>query len=232
MMGAGLFITGTGTDVGKTYISGLLLKKLHEAGKDAVYYKAAMSGNERGEDGTLIPGDALHVKNVSGISQELGEMCPYVYETAVSPHLAAKLEGSPVELERVVEGYEKLSREHDIVIAEGSGGIVCPIRYDSRKIMLEDIVKAFGLDCIIVADAGLGTINHVVLTNEYLKARGIKVRGIILNNYLDGDMMHRDNKQMCSLLTGLEVLACVRAGEQDIAIDAQKLEAICKGEKE
>ena len=66
------------------------MKKLHEAGKDAVYYKAAMSGNERSADGSLIPGDALHVKNVSGISQELGEMCPYVYETAVSPHLSGK----------------------------------------------------------------------------------------------------------------------------------------------
>ena len=80
-----LFITGTGTDIGKTYVTGLILKKLQESGRRAAYYKAAMSGNERDADGHLIPGDALHVKTVSGITQPLKTMCPYVYEAAVSP---------------------------------------------------------------------------------------------------------------------------------------------------
>ena len=66
-MSKGLFITGTGTDVGKTFVSGLILKKLRESGKNAAYYKAAMSGNDRRADGSLIPGDALYVKEVSGI---------------------------------------------------------------------------------------------------------------------------------------------------------------------
>lgn len=101
-----LFITGTGTDVGKTFVTGLILKKLHESGLDAAYYKAAMSGNERRPDGSLIPGDALHVKNVSGISQSLQGMCPYVYEAAVSPHLASRLEGNPVQMEVVKQGFE------------------------------------------------------------------------------------------------------------------------------
>ena len=78
-----LFVIGTGTDIGKTYISGLIVKKLRESGSRAAYYKAAMSGNERRADGSLIPGDALFVKEVSGISQPLEEMCPYIYETAV-----------------------------------------------------------------------------------------------------------------------------------------------------
>ena len=82
-----IFITGTGTDVGKTFVTGLLVKKLQENGLGAAYYKAAMSGNERTKDGTLVPGDALYVKQVSGITQPLAQMCPYIYETAVSPHL-------------------------------------------------------------------------------------------------------------------------------------------------
>ena len=86
-MSKGIFITGTGTDIGKTYVTGLIVKKLRESGADAAYYKAAMSGNERRADGSLIPGDALQVKTMSGIGQPLEEMCPYVYETAVSPHL-------------------------------------------------------------------------------------------------------------------------------------------------
>lgn len=227
MMSKGLFITGTGTDIGKTYVTALLLKKLREGGFDAAYFKAAMSGNERGADGSLIPGDAAQVKSVSGIEQALGEMCPYVYETAVSPHLAARLEGSPVELEEVMAAYGRVCEKHELVIAEGSGGIVCPIRYDEKKLMLEDIVRALGLPCAVVADAGLGTINHVVLTVEYLRARGFEVRGVILNNFVKGDVLHEDNKVMCTRLADTPVLACVGAGECDIDIDAQRLASLC-----
>lgn len=88
-----IFMTGTGTDVGKTYVTALLVKKLKERGYDPAYYKAAVSGNTRGSDGRLIAGDALYVKNISGIDQPLDEMCPYIYERAVSPHLAAQIEG-------------------------------------------------------------------------------------------------------------------------------------------
>ena len=67
-MSKGIFITGTGTDIGKTYVTGLIVKKLRESGVNAAYYKAAMSGNERRADGSLIPGDALQVKTMSGIA--------------------------------------------------------------------------------------------------------------------------------------------------------------------
>lgn len=79
-MAKSIFITGTGTDIGKTYVAGLIVKKIADAGKSAAYYKAAMSGNDRREDGTLIPGDALFVRQTAGIEQPLDEMCPYVYE--------------------------------------------------------------------------------------------------------------------------------------------------------
>ena len=73
-MSKAVFITGTGTDMGKTYLSGLIVKKLAQAGKNPAYYKAAMSGNDRRADGSLIPGDALFVKEMSGISQSLDAM--------------------------------------------------------------------------------------------------------------------------------------------------------------
>lgn len=122
MMTKKLFITGTGTDIGKTYVSALILKKLKDMGKNAAYYKAAMSGNDRDEQGRLIPGDALHVKNISGIQQSMESMCPYVYETAVSPHLASRIEGNPVKLEVVKKGFETLCCEYDSILMEGSGG--------------------------------------------------------------------------------------------------------------
>ena len=228
----GIFVTGTGTDIGKTFVTALLVKKLHDAGCNTAYFKAAVSGNERDENGRLIPGDAAYVKKISGISQPLDTMCPYIYETAVSPHLASKIEGDLVELENVKDRYEKLCDEYEYVICEGSGGIVCPIRYDDRKIMLEDIIKTLGLPAIIVADAGLDMINSVLLTCEYRKAHGMEIRGLILNNFHKGDIMEEDNKVMCEKLTGLPVIACVGENDTDLDISAELLEQLCKGGKQ
>ncbi|GAA6396642.1 dethiobiotin synthase [Solibaculum mannosilyticum] len=225
-MSKNLFLTGTGTDVGKTYVSGLMIKKMRENKKKTAYYKAAMSGNDRRPDGSLIPGDAQFVKSISGLEQPLEEMCPYLYEAAVSPHLAAQMEGNPVELERVLECFDDVCNRYDYVTAEGSGGILCPLRFDRYKIRLEDFIKARNLSCLMVADAGLGTINSVVLTAEYMKAHGIPVKGIIFNRYQQGNTLHEDNLLMCESLTGLKVLACVRDGDTDLEIPFELLESL------
>ena len=125
-MSKAIFLTGTGTDIGKTFIAGLIVKKLAQAGKNPAYYKAAMSGNDRRPDGSLIPGDALFCRQMSGISQPLGEMCPYVYENAWSPHLASRVEGNPVDLAVVHEGFTKVAENYDYITMEGSGGIRLP----------------------------------------------------------------------------------------------------------
>lgn len=221
-----LFITGTGTDVGKTYVSGLIVKKLKESGVSAAYYKAAMSGNERRADGSLIPGDALCVKKVSGIGQPLEEMCPYVYENAVSPHLASRMEGNPVRLEVVLEGFRKVCGSYEYVTMEGSGGILCPVCFDEAKIWLPDVIKACGAECLLVADAGLGTINDVGLTAFFMKEQGIPLKGIIFNHFKPGDVMQEDNLKMCEHLTGVKVAACVQDGATDLNISAESLKML------
>lgn len=223
-MSKNLFFTGTGTDVGKTYVTGLIVKKLREGGASSAYYKAAMSGNERRTDGTLIPGDALQVKTMSGVEQPLEEMCPYIYETAVSPHLAAKIEGNPIEMECVLKNFDRVCGTYDYVTVEGSGGIFCPLRFDEQKVQLEDFIKARSLACLMIADAGLGTINAVVLTAEYMKARKIPVKGIIFNHYEPGNPLHEDNRLMCEAMTGLNVVACVKDGDMDLDIPFELLE--------
>ncbi len=225
-MSKNIFITGTGTDVGKTYVAGLILKKFKEHGRNAAYYKAAMSGNERRADGTLIPGDALEVRTISGIAQPLEDMCPYIYENAVSPHLAAQMEGNPVDLDIVLENYDRLCETYDYVTAEGSGGILCPLRFDREKIQLEDFVRARGLGCLVVADAGLGTINAVVLTVEYMKSRHIPVRGIVFNHYEEGNPLHEDNRFMCESMTGLKIVACVKENDTDLDMPFELLESL------
>ena len=221
-MSKALFVTGTGTDTGKTYITGLIVKKLQEARKNPAYYKAAMSGNDRRPDGTLIPGDALAVQTMSGIDQSLTSMCPYVYEHAYSPHLASRLEGNPVVMDVVTHGFADVTAVYDYVTVEGSGGILCPICFDEAKIQLEDVVKELHLSSILIADAGLGTINSVVLTAEYMKTHGLPLKGIIFNHYHPGDVMEDDNIFMCEHMTGLPTLAKVQDGdtELDMNIDA------------
>lgn len=225
-MSKNIFVTGTGTEIGKTYVAGLLVKKLHEAGEKSAYYKAAMSGNDKDADGNLIPGDAKFVKELGGIDQDLNEMCPYIYERAYSPHLAAQIEGNPVNLDYVVEKLRDLEKKYDYITLEGSGGILCPLRFDDEEIYLEDFVKKAKLSSIIVADAGLGTINNLVLTAFYMKEKGMKVKGIIFNNFIPGDVMQEDNIKMCQHMSGLKVLACVKKGDKDLDIDIDKLKEI------
>ena len=222
-MSKALFVTGTGTDTGKTYITGLIVKKLQEAKKNPAYYKAAMSGNDRRPDGTLIPGDALAVQTMSGIDQSLASMCPYVYEHAYSPHLASRLEGNHVEMAVVLDNYRKVKEKYDYITVEGSGGILCPICFDEARIGLTDIIDEMELDCILVADAGLGTINSVVLTYEYMKNRNMNIKGMIFNHYIADNIMHEDNIRMCEYMTGLPTLAKVSMGDVDLNIDIAEL---------
>ena len=211
-----IFVVGTGTDIGKTYVAGLILKKLLSEGINAAYFKAAMSGNARDSENAIIPGDAVYVKGVSGTNQPLSEMCRYIYEAAYSPHLAAKVENNPVDFEEVLRRFDELAGKYDCVIMEGSGGILCPIRLDEKTIWLEDFVRARDFECLLVADAGLGTINAVGLTVYYMKSKGLKLGGIIFNRFEPGNILHEDNLRVCEALTGLRVIACVKNNDKDI----------------
>ena len=153
-------------------------------------------------------------------------MCPYVYETAVSPHLASRLEGNPVRMDVVREGFAQVCARYDYVTVEGSGGILCPICFDEAELWLEDIIQTLDLSCLIVADAGLGTINSVVLTAEYLKAKKIPVKGILFNRFHPGNVMEEDNLRMCEHRTGLKVLACIQDGDAELSMDADMLASL------
>lgn len=217
-----IFITATGTDIGKTFVTALIVKKLRDAGYNAGYYKAALSGAEFTEDG-LIPGDAYYVNKIANINEKMENLVSYIYKEAVSPHLASQIEGNPVEMNKVVEDFNNALSKYDYLTMEGSGGIVCPIRYDNTKILLEDIVKELCLSTLIIADAGLGTINHVVLTVEYLKNRNISIKGIILNRYCENNLLHEDNKKIIEMITKIPVIAVVKEKDKELNININKL---------
>ncbi|MCI8458229.1 MAG: dethiobiotin synthase [Clostridia bacterium] len=217
-MAKGVFVVGTGTDVGKTYVAALLAKAVRKHGA-AAYYKAAVSGNARDEHGALLPADAIFVRQTAGLCQPLATMCPYVYENAWSPHLAALHEGDPVDLGVVLAGLNALRQRYDYITMEGSGGIVCPLRYDGQSVFLTDVVAASRLPCVLVADARLGAINAVVLTAEYMRARGIRCNGLIFNRFEKGDPVCEDNARVCEQLTGYPVVARLSAGAVEFPVD-------------
>ena len=215
----GYFVTATGTDVGKTFVTALLVKKWRDSGVDAGYYKAALSGAEL-RDGKWVAGDADYVKNIANLPDTQEQLVSYVYKEAVSPHLAARKEGNPVELTKVKADFEAACARHEFIFAEGSGGIICPIRYDDQKIFLVDIMKTLNLPLLIVTTAALGSINACVLTVEYARSRGLDIRGLIVNRYgSSGNLeMEDDNIRMMQDLTGLEILAKVKDGDTDLGV--------------
>ena len=192
-----VFITATGTDVGKTYISGLLVKKMRELGYNCGYYKPALSGAVECA-GEIIPGDCDYVLKQAGISAPASDYVSYIFKPAVYPHLAAQIENNPIRLNK--------NNNQDVNLKE-------------EKLMLPDVIKALGLDILVVASASLGTINSTVLTVEYAKQQGINVKGIILNNYNKDDMMQVDNKNQVENLTGINVVETVADNQDDLKIN-------------
>ncbi len=161
----------------------------------------------------MASSDAGFVNKFAGLQQDEKTLLSYLYREPLSPHLAARREKRFACLNKIKADFAAAAAGHDYVLAEGAGGIVCPVVYeDGRRLMYSDIVKALGLSVIVVADAGLGTINHTVLTLEYLKNHGIKAQGVVLNKFDDKSQMHQDNLFMVEELTDIKVIATVAEG--------------------
>lgn len=155
----------------------------------------------------------------SGLAAPASDYVSYIFKPAVSPHLAAQIENNPIRLNKIKGDFEKIKKKFDYVVVEGAGGIVCPFNLKEEKLMLPDVIKALGLDILVVASASLGTINSTVLTVEYAKQQGINVKGIILNNYNKDDMMQVDNKNQVENLTGINVVETVADNQDDLKIN-------------
>lgn len=221
-MGKGIFVIGTDTDVGKTYISAMLMKKLIENKINATYYKAVLSGAGE-EDGILIPYDAKYVCDIAGLKEDYSNIVSYSFKTPVSPHLASIIENKDIDLKKIESDFNKLKNRYEYIIVEGSGGIVCPIKINEKEIiLLEDIIKMTGFDVLLVTRASVGTINHTVLTVNYLKSKNINIRGIIVNEYDKNNEAHIDNVKVIKKLTNVDIVSLVKRSkthEDNIDID-------------
>lgn len=195
-MGKGIFIIGTDTDVGKTFVNGGITYKLKQSGYKVISYKPVQSGG-------IIPQDCKYVKEICDLANTYEEMNSYCLNEEVSPHLASRMENITIDKEKIINHYKKLIDEYEYVISEGAGGIVVPLI--ENKYFVYDLIKDLGMDVVIVARAGVGTINHTVLTNEFLKLKNIKAKGIIINQYNE-KFYEDDNIEAIENLTKLQVV--------------------------
>ena len=204
-MAKGIFIVGTDTDVGKTVITAGLVYALRSKGYNACSFKSIQSG---GIDigGRLISADTRFVKKVADLQEEDQLLNPYCLKMPVSPHLAARLEGVTIKKEKIFNAYNTLCQKYDYIVAEGSGGLMVPLV--DKDYMLYHLIQDLELPVIVVAKAGVGTINHTCLTVQAARHFGIHVKGIIINGY-GGTVAEVDNVEMIQELTGVPVLATI-----------------------
>lgn len=176
----GLFVTGTDTGVGKTLITGGIAAALRAQEIDAGVWKPVQSGAVCGDPRS----DSAILRRLSGVDDPEDRICPFSFEAAVTPELAAHLAGQDLEFGAVLEGGEAVCARHDYVLCEGAGGWYVPLA-EQRE--MADLARALGWPVLIVARAGLGTINHTILTYEAIRADNLTCVGIILNGH-DGPM--------------------------------------------
>ena len=213
----GFFITATDTGVGKTEIACAILRAARAAGIDAVGMKPAQAGLTPGE-----PSDAERLRDASDRVEPLDAICPYSLTAPLAPAVAARIEGRRIDLARIVEGARSLAARHAAIVVEGAGGLLVPL---TERETYADLAVALALPVIVVARAGLGTVNHAALTAEALRRRGLTIAAIVLNRTApmdDPSVPH--NAAEIARLTGAKIVGPL-AFKADIAERAAALQA-------
>jgi dethiobiotin synthase len=205
-----VFITGTGTDVGKTIVAAGILRYLRRAGLDAVSMKPVQTGAERDDDRFIAPDLVVHhaAAKLAPNEDELALMAPYIYEPACSPHLAGRLAGNYPDIEHIAGCAAKLCAQHDCVLIEGAGGILVPL--DEVRTML-DLMVRLGCPVILAATRGLGTINHTLLSIQSLRDAGLNLLGVVFDETepVERDFIRQDNPEAVRKFGKVDILGDV-----------------------
>ena len=172
-----LFVTGTDTSVGKTFVCARLLEFMSSRGMQAGYQKWVATG----VDGDLPDDLAVCRAAVSGtpMPERIEEQVPYCFRYPASPHLAAAMEDRTIDPDVIVEQFHQAASRYDWLVVEGVGGILVPLR---RDLLLADLLARLQPKTLIVARSGLGTLNHTLLTLEALRARKVPVLGVVFSD--------------------------------------------------
>ncbi|MBU0763614.1 MAG: dethiobiotin synthase [Bacteroidetes bacterium] len=177
-----IFISGIDTGCGKTVATGLMARRLKQAGCRVITQKIVQTGCTGISEDILthrrLMDEPLHDVDRNGIT------CPYVFGYPASPHLSAAREGRTIDLENILDCTEVLRKKYDFVLIEGAGGVHVPLT--GEKTIL-DYIEMHGYPMVLVTTPVLGSINHTLMSIELAWRRGIKVKGLIYNRYFSVD---------------------------------------------
>lgn len=177
MNGRALFVTGTDTGVGKTIATALLASRMARRGVNAGVMKPVAAGGEE-RDGVLRSPDALFFKETLGLDDPIELINPICFREPLAPSVAARIEGRGVDLAVLDDAYASLLGRHDVVLVEGIGGLLVPLK---GKFNVADLALRWDIPILIVARPGLGTINHAALTVSCARSKGLRIAGFIMN---------------------------------------------------
>jgi dethiobiotin synthetase len=199
----GVFVTATGTEIGKTVVAAAIARTLVAEGRRVAVFKPAVTGLDEG-----VETDHAILRRASGSPQSDEEIAPYRYGPPASPHLAAALAGEEIDPRRLRAAAAAAANGAEALVCEGVGGLLVPL---SRDYLVRDLAVELGYPLVIVASPGLGTINHTLLTIEAARAVGLEVRAVVLNPWPEEPTtIERDNRETIAALAGLEVRALPR----------------------
>lgn len=200
-----LMVSGTGTEIGKTVVTSAVAAAALAAGLTVAVLKPAQTGVGPDE-----PGDAAEVGRLAGSAVTTVELARY--PEPLAPDTAARRAGLPtVSPERIAEAARGLALSHDLVLVEGAGGLL--VRFDEAGHTLADAARLLGAPVLIVAPAGLGTLNSTALTAEALRARGLASPGVVIGSWpAEPDLASRCNLADLPSVSRLPLLGAVPAG--------------------
>ncbi len=203
----GIFVTGTDTGVGKTWIAAGLTAVLRAWGLKAAYFKPIQSGCPE-DAGRLLPTDALLAQNLAGLEEPLELLTPITLRLPLAPGVAARQEGVEIDLEKVAAAHAQLSGRYDFLVVEGAGGLYVPLL--GTRFLVLDMIRWLRLPLVVVARAGLGTINHTALTVKAAQQAGLPVVGVVLNRFpAQPSLAERTNPEVIEQITELPILGRV-----------------------
>lgn len=205
----GLFVTGTGTNVGKSVVAAVLARAAARAGETVGVFKPAVSGLD--DDGES---DHALLRRAAGSDQSDAEIAPYRYGPPVSPHLGAEIEGDEIEPRVLLAAASAARGGRDHLICEGVGGLLVPL---APGYLVRNLAADLALPLVIAAAPGLGTINHTLLTIEAAWTADLDVRAVVLTPWPKRPTrVHRSNLGTIAELGGAEVLTLPRIDLDEI----------------
>lgn len=202
-----LFVSGTGTSVGKTVVACALVKLLRRRGLKVGVCKPVATGAVVQRGGGCVSSDAVKLIRAAGMSMaEHRDVNPALFIPPVSPHLAARLAGKPLSLQKLRQHIYNMERRYDILVVEGIGGVATPL---TDRTTWADFLSGFrSPKTMLVCSPNLGTLNHTLLSLEYLERRSVQCGALVLSKYDPSKKMHRLNRLELGLLTGIPVGIC------------------------